>query len=43
MKNHFEGHDGSDWKSLTKSAFLAESGMVTDKDGDQDLTITIGT
>ena len=41
--NDFEGHDGNGWKSLTKSASPTGSGMVTDIDGNQYLTVTIGT
>lgn len=41
--NDFEGHDGNTWKSLTKSANPTGSGTVTDIDGNQYLTVTIGT
>lgn len=39
----FEGHDGNGWKSLTKSGGPMGSGVVTDIDGNQYLTVTIGT
>lgn len=42
-KNDFEGYDGNGWKSLTKSAAPTGSGTVTDIDGNQYLTVTIGT
>ena len=41
--NDFEGYDGNGWKSLTKSASPTGSGTVTDIDGNQYLTVTIGT
>jgi len=41
--NDFEGHNGNVWKSLTKSGSPTGSGMVTDIDGNQYLTVTIGT
>lgn len=40
--NDFEGWNGQ-WLSLTKSSTPVGSGMVTDIDGNQYLTVTIGT